>query len=1706
MDDYSFLISDIEIEYKKYNDIIVKKKYNQIKQQSNAALQKIDSLKKLIPSNTQSDNNNTLENFKTELYNSSEIILTPIYLVAELKYTKIYLSALSLLKKIVAYNLIKDTEYIKVINILKDFFNVQNEDVQLKVLEILQHIISGNLVKLNEENINNIMHLCKLDNIKAHNKNIEIKSAIMLLLNIFIKKIFDITDDIIVIKFLKQLMTSIEGQNQKEWNNITVQNSIHKSSLLEIICQIIEAFPNKFKEEGDLLNFMEQDMNIFLRKLFVINQDQLIAVKIYRLFLIIILKTNKNYNIIEEILKILNKNAQIKWPKTLGLEFISEIFKKPDLLYDIYNTDINLYQNLFQTFTNITYNTTITKSQKLKEKKINNNIQNTPNNNTNKKQNEYNSINIIPNKKYILSNTNIYFTENNQGIIISQNIDYIFKLLTESYISLKNTYIYLLEKNGININNAQQNKNGIIKLTEEQEKIKQMIISNFTDFKGGLINILLYHNDISIIQSFLMIFQSFIYIFTLFNLSEPKDELLNDLCNLALPNNLQNILEIKEKNIIIIRTLFNLSHCTNLLGINSWKIFVQIVQNLYFILIKNGYYIYSEKQQFDIEIIMKNILTNIKKYSFESTIVEVQKAVQEDEANKNINNIIINNNNIKIKEKINKRKSSQLRTLTLEEKENIDILSNLVNNVFTDSNDYDNDTLINVIQALYEDIEKKILLYKKENKNQINDTKRKNSEDNLKFNYNNKQDNIAMSMNNENNNVGKLTVRNPLAKSVMNQKNIETAIDDSTRENKININFQNNMIMTNLSNINFNLVKILEISIINMQRINLIWDKILSIIKLFAFELKHKNNFAETIFKFTVDLLSYIIVNILIKFNYNEEKKEEKNYENFIEKKIQPYLLSPLLNLLNGYFKDFILNPEIAIGPLKFIFEKCNSNFNILGWDSFFKCMDLILSNEDEKINFEILFKIIEEIFNEYSDKLSILNIEILLDILEKFILQLENKNLSYSSLSFFWQCADIIEAYQKNKKEIKKFELECIDEKIGKNKENIFYKNLWKKLFQKLLMINEDKRLDIKKSGINLFSQFFVAKLKTINLINNLSNDIFNEVFYTIIKNNIEEFISSENQKIKNIEESSKENENAQKENINANPNPYITNENEEIILFSLQNLGKILRALFEENKQNQNSNNKMLLDIINRISVLYQELINKKNSPEIANNILKNLYEFDAGDKTFFEENRQIFWNIIELLVNYIGDKNFSEKYSKSIKGNKVIQNICETLSACFYSKEDFDILNKDESVNNNINNFIEMIPKMMNSLKIMNISLINIDIYNIIQHEKNIFDLIESIGINFQKFAEVENIINYLLKNINYIKDDHHSIPISTQSFLIIGNIFLNNKNMIKNIEEEKLKKLIIYCKNQIEEIYTIKNDKNALDELVKHNTKKNDKFPWEKMLEYFNNLILKSTLHKIKDEKLWDDIINYNIKLYKDLEKENNSDNIIENDREKEINNYIKKSNEFIQKDIINLIMNILLPNSGNVSPNIQQKILSLFDISENKENRDNQENKDKNNDDTLFTLDSLNTENLFNICCFQGEKELLNKYSDIEEKEGINKYIEIKKNISKKFLPILFNNCEKEINNFIEKEKNGNDINELKEKLIIILDGLKNLDSYCADLDIINKDNELMNICSNNKKGHLFIIQKYLNKLILAKDEVIRKKLFEINEVISKQFE
>ena len=79
-------------------------------------------------------------------------------------------------------------------------------------------------------------------------------------------------------------------------------------------------------------------------------------------------------------------------------------------------------------------------------------------------------------------------------------------------------------------------------------------------------------------------------------------------------------------------------------------------------------------------------------------------------------------------------------------------------------------------------------------------------------------------INNEKNILGKLTRRNSISRSVINPNIIQNI--SGIRNLKVNVNFQNDMIMMNLSNINFNLIKILEVAIINIKRINLIWDKL----------------------------------------------------------------------------------------------------------------------------------------------------------------------------------------------------------------------------------------------------------------------------------------------------------------------------------------------------------------------------------------------------------------------------------------------------------------------------------------------------------------------------------------------------------------------------------------------------------------------------------------------------------------------------------------------------------------------------------------------------------------------------------------------------------------------------------------------------------------------------------------------------------------
>ena len=71
------------------------------------------------------------------------------------------------------------------------------------------------------------------------------------------------------------------------------------------------------------------------------------------------------------------------------------------------------------------------------------------------------------------------------------------------------------------------------------------------------------------------------------------------------------------------------------------------------------------------------------------------------------------------------------------------------------------------------------------------------------------------------------------------------------------------------------------------------------------------------------------------------------------------------------------------------------------------------------------------------------------------------------------------------------------------------------------------------------------------------------------------------------------------------------------------------------------------------------------------------------------------------------------------------------------------------------------------------------------------------------------------------------------------------------------------------------------------------------------------------------------------------------------------------------------MNIILPNSGNIFPNIQQKILNLVHISDKNDKEDNKK---------LFYLEHMNTDNLLLFVIFKAKKICLKYIINLKKKK------------------------------------------------------------------------------------------------------------------------
>ncbi len=880
MDDDLFLISDIENEYKKLS-IETKKKYPKIKEFVDFSLKTIEKIKSSIASpNSNTDISKAKKDFQDELHLSMDIIIQPIMIISDGKYSKLNFSSVLILKKLITYNYITEKEYNSIIKILKEMYDNSNEDTQLKILETLQSLISINVSKISEETLNNIMIIfCRIFCFK----NIETKNAIQLILGTFMKKIFDYCDNETIVNLLRNLVYLSES-TKKDW--ISNPSISSKCLGLELITTIIETFYDKLKNDIFIV-VLNEDIKILLQKLFAMNVEHpIIGIKACRLTVAIINKLNILYDLVEGLIKFIGKSNQIPWQKVIGLESFTELFKNHIFLYGLYKSNKSLYEKVLISFTDITY-----KSFMLKLKGSGNIGESNPlgvavNIPLLRKQSD--SLYKIPNKKYLTNNLII----NDDNITITQNINYIYKLITECFVNLRNSYVIILEENNINVNvntldqikkEQKVNKNNNI-VNEKQKELQDMICTQFINIKGGLIGMFINFNDISTSQTFISIIQTFIYIFSSFDLTTSRDELLDDLCKLAIPNNLENIFEVKEKNILIIRAIFNLIHCINLLDYSSWIIVIETIQNLYYILIKSSSYLYNHKEQFNINIILNNLVNNIKKYSYSTDLSEIEKIFQENENTANSTQTILPELNT-----INKDHKQKLRTsivvppinkesLSEEHKENIEILSNVVNTLFIESNGYDNDSLITIIKALYDNTKRIFDDYIKEKKETKKLIKDNNIGTNNATNINNdnkkiigisnktelsKKDSGSLSVNVNINSITSKDFQQPQPTITTNansrfmplngvltavqakiMNNLNYALGNFTNTssygnvpsntnntNNANINnntaLQNEKLLANLTYINFNLVKLFGLTIININRIHLFWNYIL---------------------------------------------------------------------------------------------------------------------------------------------------------------------------------------------------------------------------------------------------------------------------------------------------------------------------------------------------------------------------------------------------------------------------------------------------------------------------------------------------------------------------------------------------------------------------------------------------------------------------------------------------------------------------------------------------------------------------------------------------------------------------------------------------------------------------------------------------------------------------------------------------------------
>ena len=1639
--------------------------FNEIKKKKNADLN--TSLDNCLNNlNTLKENISQKKEEKTEecLLSISISFIEGAKQIINLKYTKYFFNILTLIKKFVEYSLFSKEKSSDLVEILKNIYNNSktNDECQNKIIEILQTLIFTSFCDIKYDILSNIYILIlKSFNNMNNSKNKDFKNPIRILFTTITERIFQSNNLEVIIQitilifswYNLSLKKKIESLNRKNSKDINSEKREKKSEIDSII--------NDKSNHNEISDDIEDNLK-------------------------------------EEIIGILNQKKNNVYIQCLSLELLSQGF------LIIHNKSKNKKQDKYD----VNFLNKFIKEKILKSLMIS--IENIKISNSSYEDelNYLHYLKIIKFIKIIIFNYKVNYD------IIDKIIELLSEKNKDNKISWKNNLSFeflisiimdykLLEKIGKSkkelipsvfscLNNFIDNIEAL--KDEKESKKSENPISSIIKKKE------LENNKIYIEGDEIVIFKEQVKNFYKNNINEGVKSIINYLMedkNIEKKNDDNKNLndeEIAEKEIfglicsslkeIIFKLLkYEMDKNTNILieSNNDLMEYVNYVRNMIDI--------FNKLKMFE------------KRDEYLQYLCELCLTFPEGKNKNDDKNIFLAITLIDF-----------MKTAKLIKKENfvqvlqtIEIFNHKYNNLKI--NEYaksDLDKIIKDINILYDkynenkEVKIKKVAKKIEEKEEEKNPKEKKEEEEqkrieLKNNLCEKIDSLFIDINNNSLEEIKFIyeslsscIEATIEKGIKNKNETNEKEKENEKEtNKTTSNKENKPISKNNTlneeeeifnyEIIFYFSKILTITLLNADHIYALFDPFIDIINKL---LDHK-----IIVDFSIEILCSLIPEILLKYeriekNVNKNLNEENKI--WINEKWQKVLFSPLLTILSQVELYELIKGKIFIGLNKII-QQSGHYIDLFGWEAIIQSC-YILSNYDV----ENSFLPIKQMLNDYNIYLTLFNINPIMKILHFFISNKSDKNISFSSVELFWSCANIIDGYKQGKRIIKKKQKPIFESLLKEKELKPYCDELYIKLFSNLISINKDERIEVRKSGLNVFTEIFVSKMNSIDSENRVK--IVNDIFFKAFALNAEKFVAD-------------------------NKN----NELEQTLQSSLLDIIKILKEFLKENEEETKIFDNYLNKIIEIIPF---------GSTILNTDILKSIIEIKLNKNEnvpMIITKIEIFFKILSLLNDFIKSPNFTVTQFNKVSSYKLFGAILNYISSIYLEGTHIEIFTDD-----NLKNIFTITDTLFKMVYTIEPKLLEMKPKKIIEFENEIFNFFEKIPV--QNYC----LFNYLIDNMILDVKSPHTDAIFRRSLECFENIITKNENWnkfgLKKEECEIIKKLI----KKIEEIINLLNNNEVVEILFNSASSENDeKEENEKNInlqEYLSSFIKimdgicnnfvkykeKEDNNESKEEK--EEIINNINELFLLLlelfeiifKQNNNSHNSIDKSFLPMLNQIYKEieieSISFIINKLISYILFILGDEDEKMFKKIEQKIISIIKLSCDTSNSTIDTNL------SLVSLNQVCLNELFKICEYKSNEEIIRNMTN-KNKINLDKYIENQIKMGKICSNLLISKIIEILKKFREDEIKSGDMPLSRVRIQEIVDLLKNakeleifpnFNSIDSDEKYeIKKEMTVFDVVSKTKKIHLFYLQPILTDFIDTKEKDIKNLVKEIFQEINR---